>query len=76
MNDQQKSLINKLKKFMNDQQMEQLVEKQSELIQLLEGQITDLTMMSKIELGDDVIAEVWRLTKAINALKESVKNKQ
>jgi hypothetical protein len=58
---------------MNNQQMEQLVEKQSELIQLLEGQIVDLTMMSKIELGDDVIAEVWKLTKEINALKENIK---
>ena len=58
---------------MNDQQMEQLVEKQSQLIQLLEGQIVDLTTMSKIELGDDVIAEVWKLTKEINALKENIK---
>ena len=53
--------------------MEQLVEKQSQLIQLLEGQIVDLTTMSKIELGDDVIAEVWKLTKEINALKENIK---
>ena len=58
---------------MTDQQ--KLIEKQSELIELLESQIVDLTMMSKIELGDDVIAEVWKLTKEINALKESLKNK-
>lgn len=57
-------------------QLENLVEKQSELIQLLENQIIDLTSMSKIELGDDVIAEVWRLTKEVNALKQSIKNKQ
>ena len=34
---------------------------QAELIQLLENQIMDLTMMSKIELGDDVIEEIQRL---------------
>jgi hypothetical protein len=32
-----------------------------ELIQLLTNQVMDLTMMSKIELGDDVIAEIKRL---------------
>lgn len=34
---------------------------QAELISLLKNQISDLTMMSKIELGDDVIAEINRL---------------
>lgn len=34
---------------------------QSQLIRLYEDQIADLTMMSKIELGDDVIAEIQRL---------------
>lgn len=34
---------------------------QSRLIALLESQIVDLTMMSKIELGDDVIAEIQQL---------------
>lgn len=34
---------------------------QQELIQLLENQVMDLVMMSKIELGDDVIAEIKRL---------------
>lgn len=34
---------------------------QSQLISLYEDQIADLTMMSKIELGDDVIAEIQRL---------------
>ena len=34
---------------------------QQQLIQLLYSQVVDLTMMSKIELGDDVIAEIKRL---------------
>ena len=50
----------------------EIIEKQSELIQLLEDQIQDLTVMSKIELGDDVIAEIWRLTKEVNTLKEGI----
>jgi len=33
----------------------------SQIIQLLEGQIVDLILMSKIELGDDVIDEIKRL---------------
>ena len=36
------------------------------LIELYESQIVDLTMMSKIELGDDVIEEIVRLKKIIN----------
>jgi hypothetical protein len=35
--------------------MSPLEQKQSELIELLYGQVMDLTIMSKIELGDDVI---------------------
>lgn len=38
---------------------------QGDLIKLYECQIMDLTLMSKIELGDDVIAEVHRLKKLI-----------
>jgi hypothetical protein len=38
----------------------------TDLIDLLTNQIIDLTMMSKIELGDDVIAEIHRLKKIIN----------
>jgi hypothetical protein len=34
---------------------------QQELINVLMNQVVDLTMMSKIELGDDVIAEIQRL---------------
>jgi len=34
---------------------------QQELINVLMNQVMDLSMMSKIELGDDVIAEIQRL---------------
>jgi len=37
-----------------------------QLIELLQNQVMDLTMMSKIELGDDVIAEIKRLKAIIN----------
>jgi hypothetical protein len=36
-------------------------EAKTELIKLLENQVMDLVAMSKIELGDDVIAEIKRL---------------
>ena len=36
------------------------------LIEILENQVVDLTAMSKIELGDDVIAEIKRLKAVIN----------
>ena len=36
------------------------------LINLYEIQIMDLTLMSKIELGDDVISEIKRLKQIIN----------
>ena len=49
-----------------------LEEKQNELIELLLSQIVDLTMMSKIELGDDVIIEVNRISEEI---KEIINNK-
>jgi hypothetical protein len=38
-----------------------LIETQRELIDILYSQVIDLSMMSKIELGDDVIAEIKRL---------------
>ena len=38
----------------------------TDLINILESQVVDLTMMSKIELGDDVIAEIKRLKAIIN----------
>ena len=37
-----------------------------QLIDLLYSQVMDLSMMSKIELGDDVIAEIRRLKQHIN----------
>lgn len=37
-----------------------------QLINLLYSQVIDLSMMSKIELGDDVIAEIKRLNDIIN----------
>ena len=37
----------------------------TELIKLLENQVMDLVAMSKIELGDDVIAEINRLKSII-----------
>jgi hypothetical protein len=39
---------------------------QQKLIIVLMDQVMDLTMMSKIELGDDVIAEIKRLKAIIN----------
>ena len=39
---------------------------QQQLIQLLYSQVVDLSMMSNIELGDDVIAEIIRLKSLIN----------
>lgn len=38
-----------------------IIETQQQLIRLLYGQVIDLSMMSKIELGDDVIAELVKL---------------
>ena len=39
---------------------------QQQLIVVLMNQVIDLSMMSKIELGDDVIAEIKRLKAIIN----------
>jgi hypothetical protein len=46
--------------------MESKEQANDKLIDLLEGQITDLVIMSKIELGDDVIQEIKRLKEIIN----------
>ncbi len=40
-------------------------EAKDQLIELLKNQVMDLVMMSKIELGDDVIAEINRLNSII-----------
>jgi hypothetical protein len=45
---------------------ETTIKLQQELIDLYEQQIMDLTMMSKIELGDDVIEEIKRLKELMN----------
>ena len=46
--------------------MNDTIKVQQELIQLLENQVMDLVMMSKIELGDDVIAEIKCLKGLLN----------
>ena len=43
-----------------------IINTQQELINVLESQVMDLSMMSKIELGDDVIAEIKRLKDLLN----------
>lgn len=44
---------------------QEIIETQKQLIDLLYIQVVDLSMMSKIELGDDVIAEIQRLKKLL-----------
>ena len=51
--------------------MTQLEEKQDELIELLKFQAIDLSMMSKIEFGDDVIEKWNNLNKEISELKQT-----
>jgi hypothetical protein len=41
-------------------------EAKDKLIEVLMTQVVDLSMMSKIELGDDVIAEIGKLKMIIN----------
>ena len=50
--------------------MTQLEQKQEELIELLKFQAIDLSLMSKIEFGDDVIEKWNRLNKEISELKD------
>ena len=45
---------------------DETIKVQQELINLLMSQVADLSMMSKIELGDDVIAELKRLKGLLN----------
>jgi predicted HAD superfamily Cof-like phosphohydrolase len=49
--------------------MTQLEQKQDELINLLKNQVIDLSMMSKIELGDDVIQKWTQLKEEIEEAK-------
>ena len=51
--------------------MTQLEIKQNELIELLKFQAIDLSMMSKIEFGDDVIEKWNQLNKEISDLKQN-----
>ena len=51
--------------------MSPLEQKQDELIELLYGQVMDLTIISKIELGDDVIEKFRTLRSEITQMKES-----
>ena len=51
--------------------MSSLEQKQSELIDLLKGQVIDLSLMSKIELGDDVVKEWNRLNLEISNIKDN-----
>ena len=49
-----------------------MIETQRELIDILYSQVVDLTMMSKIELGDDVIAEINRLKTKLRELEDEI----
>ena len=49
--------------------MTQLEQKQADLIDLLGGQMNQLSVMSKIELGDDVIETIKKLQNEIEDLK-------
>jgi predicted HAD superfamily Cof-like phosphohydrolase len=51
--------------------MSPLEQKQEELIELLKGQAIDLSLMSKIEFGDDVAKEWNRLIQEISDIKEN-----
>jgi hypothetical protein len=62
-----KTYKNKILPFLSKKvtQMPTLEQTQDELIQLLYGQVVDLSMMSKIELGDDVLDELNKLNREI-----------
>jgi hypothetical protein len=53
-------------------QAAEIVETQRELIDVLYSQVIDLSMMSKIELGDDVIAEILRLKTKLAEYESSI----
>ena len=66
-----KAYKNKILPFLTKKRsMTELEKKQAELIDLLKGQVIDLSMMSKIELGDDVIKEWKRLNNEIRDIKD------
>lgn len=49
----------------------ELIKLQQELISLYESQIMDLTLISKIELVDDVIEEIKRIKTEIKELSQN-----
>ncbi len=51
--------------------MNELEKTQYELIELLKCQLMDISIMSKIELGDDVIEKIKELQQKINKEKEN-----
>lgn len=51
--------------------MSPLEQKQEELIELLYSQVIDLSIMSKIELGDDVIDKLRELKREIKDIRET-----
>jgi hypothetical protein len=68
-----KAYKNKILPFLTKKakKMSTLEQKQAELIDLLKGQVIDLSMMSKIELGDDVIKKWNKLQGEIVLIKEN-----
>lgn len=52
--------------------LEELTIVQEELIDILNDQVIQLSMMSKIELGDDVIKAISDIKKRINEIKEKL----
>lgn len=57
--------------FFKKESIKLIVKPQSELIEILKNQVADLVMMSKIELGDDVILEINRLQKLIRDINKN-----
>lgn len=62
-------LLTQIRNKTNMTNTEKLIESQNELIDLLKSQVEQLSIMSKIELGDDVITEIVRLQNLITDLK-------
>ena len=52
--------------------LEELTIVQEELIDILNDQVIQLSIMSKIELGDDVIKAISDVKKRINEIKEKL----
>jgi len=51
------------------EQLNKTIKIQEELIEILKTQVIDLSMMSKIELGDDVIKKLNELNSILNRTK-------